>query len=144
MERPTCKTCPHFRDFGTDGTCHKSAPPPVQDFGQFDSPSRQGRRTIWAVVERDNGCGDHPEFPAYIASLKPRPGVPEYLLINNDLDGTKADLAREIIRTTAPDHDALARIGRDILSTVSTPDPASPSGTDTTMGTSPADTPRRS
>lgn len=70
MEHPTCETCSYFVDHGVDGTCHRAAPQPVQDLDQFSSVGMIDRKIIWPVVDHLDWCGEHPDFPAYIASLK--------------------------------------------------------------------------
>lgn len=69
MERPTCKTCPYFTDHGKDGTCHRLAPPPIHILGMPDMKSVVNRTTLWAVVDHEDWCGEHPGFPAYMDSL---------------------------------------------------------------------------
>jgi hypothetical protein len=67
MERPTCKTCPYWdctdSEFATaSGTCNRYAPMPIRS---GDDP------LVWSTTIDDDFCGEHPSFPAYIASLKP-------------------------------------------------------------------------
>ncbi len=60
MNRPTCKTCPYF----DRGFCQRN-PPQVTttETGPFYSR--------WPEVTEDDFCGEHPQFPAYLASLSP-------------------------------------------------------------------------
>lgn len=66
MERPTCGTCPYWDEthWGPKtGYCLRM-PPQVQKglddlyFG------------VWPLTADGAGCGEHPEFPEYIRSLK--------------------------------------------------------------------------
>lgn len=69
MERPTCGTCPYFNNWGadidlSDGECRRNAPKTIQTEEDKD---------LWvkfAIMYRHEWCGEHPEFPAYIKSLK--------------------------------------------------------------------------
>lgn len=93
MEQPTCGTCPYWvyvdekldrlgaEDFADlfalgidledqshpmydmDGFCHRW--PPSIDRGRTDGPD--GYTTVNAVGD---WCGEHPDFPEYVASLK--------------------------------------------------------------------------
>jgi hypothetical protein len=67
MERPTCNTCPYFDKIpeSDEGQCRRRAPAPQvsdQDFAPF-----------WPKTDFEDWCGEHPDFPAYIASLKTEP-----------------------------------------------------------------------
>ena len=88
MQRPTCKSCPYWdgsapRHFTHDpwgerhdeegdpaiyGYCMRHAPRPVVTpdheaaFGRHHMP-------IYPVMCSGDYCGEHPDFPAYIASL---------------------------------------------------------------------------
>lgn len=74
MDRPTCETCPFFRrlhcdeDQGVDGSCHRYPPKAfgriVFEEGEYELAGYQPY-----VSDRD-WCGEHPDFPAYIASLR--------------------------------------------------------------------------
>lgn len=76
MERPTCATCPFWELFdedGDDGNCHRN-PPTVSS-----TPNQEQEGVNIAgdpyygwfpVVSVFNWCGEHPDFPDYIASLK--------------------------------------------------------------------------
>ena len=67
-ERPTCATCPYWSDYAgilpadqTDnmGQCRRRAPKYEPDTADD-----------WDDTNRDDFCGDHPAFPAYIASRR--------------------------------------------------------------------------
>lgn len=71
MERPTCKTCPYWQYCGgeTDlgyryGWCHRHAPRPVIIDEEWD------KEPEWPWVPDHEWCGEHPDFPAYLASLR--------------------------------------------------------------------------
>jgi len=65
MERPTCETCPYWRDLRNpkneldeSGECRRYPP----------TPNKQV--SLWPLTYDLHWCGEHPDFPAYIASLK--------------------------------------------------------------------------
>lgn len=65
MDRPTCKTCPYFDSYenGTDeGECRIGRP----IIGEVDDKPFG----VWPPTYEFEFCGEHPDFPAYIASLK--------------------------------------------------------------------------
>lgn len=85
MERPTCKTCPYWKgyamktqsdqaeglfddlrlgDFLT-GHCHLKAP---YIFMQAETDLEECQ-AVFPLTWFDAFCGQHPNFPAYIASL---------------------------------------------------------------------------
>jgi hypothetical protein len=70
MDRPTCETCP-FWD-GPDevglGICRKHAPTPSTTRTE---PEKSFRFPVWPLTVEDEWCGEHPDFPAWIASDKP-------------------------------------------------------------------------
>lgn len=75
MERPTCKSCPYWRPQGhisrqqaDSGLCKRYPVVYVGNPSEYDADNVGG----WAhPIEEDNSwCGEHPDFPAYIASLK--------------------------------------------------------------------------
>jgi hypothetical protein len=69
--RPTCKTCAYFSlpgDNHETGWCMRYPPRLVV---QPDVPDRLSE--VWPVVEPTNWCGEHPDFPAYLASRAPAP-----------------------------------------------------------------------
>lgn len=88
MDRPTCKTCPHFvcmsceenpsdPNYGPccitengigshDQTICRRYPPIRMEDPGLNPPSF----FAWPEVEEYEGCGEHPDFPAYLASLK--------------------------------------------------------------------------
>jgi hypothetical protein len=77
-ERPTCKTCPYFRplsmdvEYGLDGECRRFPPAVLGKSPYKDNPTHHLEG--WhPYVSEGHWCGEHPDFPAYIDSLKPRP-----------------------------------------------------------------------
>lgn len=98
MERPTCKTCPYwdtsfFDEGDRQGHCKRYPPRVVPDgiclpgLGEslHNGLVLQGKQSsdgkplvlyqIWTgdmipVLDRDEWCGEHPYFPAWIAALK--------------------------------------------------------------------------
>lgn len=62
MDRPTCATCPFF-----------VAPPPRNLYGQCHANSVHD----WPSKQDADFCGQHPDFPAYIASNRSKPAEPE-------------------------------------------------------------------
>lgn len=105
MEKPTCKTCQYWEpfDWETDqpggpfrGECHRN--PPGAD--PTDKPIIMGIDAHWpaTIVDpkglgRSDWCGEHPLFPAYLASLQPRPTQDEDPALNQ----AKADYHRQRI-----------------------------------------------
>lgn len=70
MERPTCESCPFWYEYiksaDHQGECRKHAPRLyVIDEGDYINDHALAMRHYW--------CGEHPDFPAYLASLKGRP-----------------------------------------------------------------------
>lgn len=81
MDRPTCGTCPYWQEHeeskpaGLTGECHRNPPLFAGSdyqmeewlkipFGYFEG--------TWPDTHGEHGwCGEHPDFPEYIASLKP-------------------------------------------------------------------------
>ncbi len=75
MEQPTCKTCPYWEHDNENeypkGLCKRHAP-------QALPCSREAVWTgypfaSWTETESTEWCGEHPDFPAYLESLKPQP-----------------------------------------------------------------------
>ena len=71
-ERPTCATCPYwddnaFKDVSAYNACRRNAPrmisPPTDHHNDWTEDTVHKRGDEW--------CGDHPAFPAYIASRRP-------------------------------------------------------------------------
>lgn len=62
MERPTCKTCPYH----SRGMCFLYPPTVITAVGErdFDYLNRRPE------TNDDEWCGQHPVFPAYLASLR--------------------------------------------------------------------------
>jgi hypothetical protein len=85
MERPTCKTCPYSsedHDCGIGLVCHFNPPSAPINFDETVNGKVTGRTFTldvttgacghWVHIDDDEWCGHHPDFPAYIASLKQR------------------------------------------------------------------------
>jgi hypothetical protein len=89
MGRPTCKTCPYWEynhggpdepdDEAEVGQCHRF--PPV--FPANEPMVEEAMKVVdgfwhgWQPDTMENEwCGEHPDFPAYIASLKDAPARP--------------------------------------------------------------------
>jgi hypothetical protein len=86
MERPKCKTCPYMEWDGDDGGfCQRFPPRVVADSIRFPSEIRRSYDSegagnpllfvIWTeqalpVVDSDDWCGEHPDFPAYIKATR--------------------------------------------------------------------------
>lgn len=84
MERPTCQTCPYWDAFGTFnsvlqiandcGECHRfPAVLPTPDCIAWDKENNDSNFAfdgVWPNTYDHNWCGEHPDFPAYIRSLK--------------------------------------------------------------------------
>lgn len=88
MERPTCKTCPYYLiQSGEQGTCQFGTP------DNLYAPGRMGA-WIWPPTRPDEFCHAHPDFPAYIASLKPPS-------INNDL--SQHEKLRDMLKSASPE-----------------------------------------
>lgn len=87
MDIPTCKTCPYFFDNRTGrphtkgkmeeiaqfpdpdnwwAECHRY-PPAMLEKNTYENPNELG---VWPEVLITDSCGEHPDFPAYLASLK--------------------------------------------------------------------------
>lgn len=76
MERPKCETCLYWECLGVPddpeaddyhpayGECHRNAP--VSRFLGKQEP----RGTDWPIVTQGEWCGEHPDFPAYVKSLR--------------------------------------------------------------------------
>lgn len=85
MERPTCETCPYWDVFSAgedDGFCRRYAPRPSQEGLQrpYNPAIKGDRREVFpATTKIQEWCGEHPDFPAYIAALRaasaPQPGA---------------------------------------------------------------------
>jgi hypothetical protein len=91
-KRPTCKTCPYWHDLVTEdegienwkddevrfGDCRRRAPSPVMIYQMPPNPGSDNRADlVWLQTLNGDWCGEHPDFPAYIASLKKPRTVPE-------------------------------------------------------------------
>jgi hypothetical protein len=75
MDKPTCKTCPYlFRAymFPNNGYCHRKPPVPVSIV--YTDPEgfvKVEFETRWPDVGDTDYCGEHPDFPAWLADQKP-------------------------------------------------------------------------
>jgi hypothetical protein len=83
MERPTCGTCPYWQaceqcgDGEAGGTCRRHPPSPPTSLGKseiaktadgaYRYDSHWSECAIWPHVDRVDWCGEHPDFPAWIA-----------------------------------------------------------------------------
>jgi hypothetical protein len=79
MDRPTCKTCPYYvssGEVGGEGQCQRHPPRFIscEYEGAEDEPANTG---YWPLVTETGFCGEHPDFPAYLASLRPEPAFRE-------------------------------------------------------------------
>ncbi len=79
MDRPTCKTCPYWSDeiFHEDPTCEASLcacqrTPPQLNGKPFNVETETG--CDFPYTWDSDWCGEHPDFPEYIASLKAKHG----------------------------------------------------------------------
>lgn len=82
MDRPTCKTCPFFTSVGFDegesGQCRRHAPRPIMATYEDSENCAMPTLAIWPQIffqphlgpEGVDFCGEHPDFPDYIANLK--------------------------------------------------------------------------
>ncbi len=73
MERPTCKTCVFFYDDESEerGECHRYPPKVAQTKEQQKESELAGCgifESWFPDVHNSEWCGEHPEFPAYLAS----------------------------------------------------------------------------
>lgn len=70
MKRPRCKTCPHF-DRGPDGGTASGRDGYCLRFPRSPVPNPDGKFSlvVWcfAEVDAEDGCGEHTDFPAYLA-----------------------------------------------------------------------------
>jgi hypothetical protein len=70
-----CKTCPYWDESSEDenrGWCFRHAPKPLTHPDESgDNPwPFVSANAFFPQTESDDFCGEHPDFPAYIASLK--------------------------------------------------------------------------
>lgn len=79
MERPTCKTCPYFFWYDSEdcedpsGQCRRHTPrfPSTESMVQeAKGRSDDADSGTWPVLHGSRWCGEHPDFPEYLASLK--------------------------------------------------------------------------
>jgi hypothetical protein len=82
MDRPTCVTCPFWEDFnempepdihgnpmGTPGSCRVGRPQLPLTEAAIDHGG-DPFFAMWPNTDSNEWCGEHPDFPAYIAGLK--------------------------------------------------------------------------
>jgi hypothetical protein len=76
MERPMCETCPYWDSPSKDttsGLCCRNAPRSLSSFHDaVDDPVAQ-----WPMTMEWEFCGEHPDFPAYIAATRSGAVSPE-------------------------------------------------------------------
>lgn len=75
MERPTCKTCPYWKQLSEAELYGECRHGPAKHGAETQLNCDPGTVSItwgtWFDQHEDEWCGAHPNFPAYIASLKP-------------------------------------------------------------------------
>lgn len=68
MDHPSCDSCPYWDIFSEgEGFCRRYAPQPTVILE--DGGSRL-RHPVWSVTFDDDFCGEHPDFPEYLAWRK--------------------------------------------------------------------------
>lgn len=75
MELPTCKTCPYWASPPSEplGECKRYPPllPPTESLARsWEEVSESMFEGVWPDTKHCDWCGEHPDFPAYIRSLK--------------------------------------------------------------------------
>jgi hypothetical protein len=80
VDRPTCGSCPYWNpeDDGGEGYCHRRAPQPspieIMKYSPKDGDDchwgSYSQAVVFPQTDWDDWCGDHPDFPAYLKSLK--------------------------------------------------------------------------
>jgi hypothetical protein len=76
MERPTCETCVYWNEINQlkyEGECKRHSPRPVSityQQGAIEPDFHNCALSCWPITMDDDWCGDHPDFPAYLASLR--------------------------------------------------------------------------
>jgi hypothetical protein len=79
MKKPTCETCPWWQDnserFENDGMgqCRKTIPNPFR-YGSIKTDPDIETESYWPICPKGAWCGEHPDFPAYLESLKEEKG----------------------------------------------------------------------
>ena len=112
MERPTCKTCPYYDAEAM--TLHYPpnrgnpmimiAPKNVQGICKLTPLGTHKTPEDW--------CGEHPDFPAYIASLIPQPEFPDKAQTKIIAKGPRPDsrqVEREFQESLAKQHESTMR-----------------------------------
>jgi hypothetical protein len=75
-ERPTCETCPWLDTSTQSGM--PQVEPDTTAMCRRNPPAHDDRTglAVWPMVERDGDwCGEHPDFPTYIAAIR-QPAAP--------------------------------------------------------------------
>lgn len=117
MERPTCGTCPFWERFdgdfdgGIEGECHRQ--PPVMpgsdiQIEEWLSVDRGVFEGMWPETSGDGWCGEHPDFPEYVASLRPSrtPATPiDSIRVEAALRDVGADAAGRVLAACLGDRD---------------------------------------
>lgn len=80
MEHPLCQTCSYWDGFDDkdSGYCRRSFPRVLAMHGRKPIPDVSSEDTLWLSMlhrrwpetEHDEWCGEHPDFPAYLESLR--------------------------------------------------------------------------
>ena len=84
MEHPVCETCPYWdSDDGEMGECLRHAPIAVVMPIRADTPDEvndlryrgymNSDSPTWPQLSAEMWCGDHPDFPKWIAFRKSQP-----------------------------------------------------------------------
>ena len=68
MDRPKCETCLYWNGNAAGGWCHRY--PPAYKLSE----------TVYLQPQTDekDWCGEHPDFPAYIAATRSAPPSPDH------------------------------------------------------------------
>ena len=71
MDKPICNTCPYWNH----GMCQRHAPRPTWVFETRTTIEwkKDDADAFWPETGSHDWCGEHPDFPEYIASLKQKP-----------------------------------------------------------------------
>jgi hypothetical protein len=77
VDRPTCETCPYWTDPDKNefGECRVVAPTltPAELAVRIYDDTNGMEYGAWPTTYFDSWCGQHPDFPAYIAARKAQP-----------------------------------------------------------------------
>lgn len=108
MDRPTCKTCPYWYNAGDeDGECRKRAPithaPP-----NLENANSTYYVVWWPTTWAKEWCGEHPDFPAYIAATRnpgnfsPSPALPRTDAAESVQSGSESPTIPDILINSDP------------------------------------------